>query len=123
MADRAWFDWEGAVVAVDAVRKYRDLTWKAVGSEAGIAPSSLSRFRGGDGLSVDSLVSIMGWAELRVDQFVVDGGEPDSLTGVLELMQRDETWTPEGRRAVLPILVEVYTQFKRLDESGHFHRQ
>ena len=64
------FNFAGLASAVNVVRKQRGLTWAEVSEGAGVSASSISRFRSvGAGLSVDSIIRLCNWGNLRFEDF------------------------------------------------------
>ena len=47
--------------ALDTVRRFRGITWRAIADETGLSPSTLSRLGQGADIDADALVSLLAW--------------------------------------------------------------
>lgn len=55
------FDAEGLALALDKKRTEKGMSWRAVGREAGVSPSTLSRLAADEHPDVRGLVSLLAW--------------------------------------------------------------
>ena len=62
---RTYFDLPAFHAALDAERQVRGLSWRQLGAEAGVAPSTLTRMGHGRHPDVDGLSALLAWASLR----------------------------------------------------------
>jgi transcriptional regulator with XRE-family HTH domain len=68
---RARLDVDRLVLALDAARSQRGLSWRTVAGEVGLSPSTLSRLRKGRRPDADALVAILDWLNMSAASFTL----------------------------------------------------
>jgi transcriptional regulator with XRE-family HTH domain len=112
---RPVFDFEGFYRALDATRASRNLTWKQVGAEARVHPSTLARMAQGKRPDADGLAALAAWSSLNPADFVTPAREQrtqgsESLARISQLLRRDERLSNEGAKALEEIVKAAYAQ-------------
>lgn len=64
--------------ALDAVRRERGLSWRALAGEIGVSPSLLSRLGNGLKPDTDGFATIVAWLKLPAEQFFDRDGDDNS---------------------------------------------
>jgi transcriptional regulator with XRE-family HTH domain len=115
---RGHFDLDAFHAALDAQRRGRRLTWKAVASQAGVSASTLTRMAQGRRPDVDGLAALASWAGLEPGDFIRnDGrrqnGRQEPLAAISTFLSSDPNLTPEGARAIDELVKATYERFRR----------
>jgi transcriptional regulator with XRE-family HTH domain len=112
------FDFEGFYRALDATRASRNLTWKQVGLEAQVNPSTLARMSQGKRPDADGLAALAAWSSLNPADFVTSSRkqrtqQSESLARISQLLRQDERLSSEGAKALEEILKAAYAQLAK----------
>lgn len=67
------FDPEALAIALDAQRLERGISWRQVGRETGVVPSSLTKLAYGQPIGLGSIVALLAWLdETDLKPYLVD---------------------------------------------------
>lgn len=116
MADRGSFDEVSFFAALDSVRLARSLTWKAVATEAGVSPSTLTRLAQGKRPDVDSLAALVDWAGLKADDFVIrihGKQKAEPLAMISTYLRADRSLSPEAAAAIDTVVKAAYEALRK----------
>ena len=69
------FDSEAFYASLNAARLSRQMTWKEVAEEAGVAASTLSRMAQGARPDVNGLAALLEWSNLKAEMFIPGAGK------------------------------------------------
>jgi transcriptional regulator with XRE-family HTH domain len=111
------FDSEAFYAALDAHRLAKQLTWKQVAEESGIAASTLTRMAQGKRPDVDGLAALLRWSGLKAESFIRDNSntEPETLAQMTALLRADPSLSTAAKRTLEGILHATYTGLKKGD--------
>ncbi len=108
------FDNEAFYAALNATRLSRQLTWKDVAAETGVAASTLSRIGHGAKPDVNGLASLLAWSNLKAESFIrgstVD--EADPLAKITALLRADPHLTPQSAQLMENIVTSTYDKLR-----------
>jgi len=107
------FDSRGFYSALAATVTARKVTWKHVGAETGISPSTLSRMASGRSPDAASLTALAAWAGLNPTDFLEGKSktaEPIAIVG--KLLRQDPNLDRQGAEALEAILQAAYERLK-----------
>lgn len=111
------FDAEGFYAALDSHRQSRNLTWKQVANQAGVAASTLTRMGQGKRPDVDGLAALASWSGLDVEDFyrpiasIAD--DPEPLAKITALLRADRNLSGESAKALEIMLKTAYQTMRR----------
>ncbi len=111
------FDAGGFYAALDGTRETKNLTWKQVAKEAGIAASTLTRMRQGKRPDINGLAALASWSGLDVKKFyrpvkkVLPETEP--LAEITALLRADRNLSGESARALETMIKSVYKHMRK----------
>ncbi|NND12971.1 MAG: hypothetical protein HKO10_03340, partial [Acidimicrobiia bacterium] len=57
---------------IDEARSNRDLTWKQISEEVGVATSTIRRFASASDAEADGVLALIGWLGVAPERFVID---------------------------------------------------
>ena len=107
------FDTQAFFSALNAAREARDITWKALASEAGVSASTLTRVGQGKRPDVDSFAALVAWAGLKPQDFIaVSSRESEPLAEISVLLRRDPHLNDEAATALDELLKATYKRLK-----------
>ena len=93
--------------AIDVTRTERGLTWRDVGAQVDIAPSTLTRIKGGALPNVEGFCSLLAWMGATADQFHdMPTRERNSLPEIMSLIY-DEPSFSGSQKTMLEALIKV----------------
>ena len=111
------FDTEGFYAALDGTRQAKNLTWKQVAMESGIAASTLTRMRQGKRPDIDGLAALASWSGLDVKKFYRPAEEArpkaEPLAEITALLRADRNLSGESARALETMLKSAYTHMRK----------
>lgn len=111
------FDAEAFYAALDAHRKSKDITWKKVAAETGVAASTLTRMGQGKRPDVDGLAALAGWSGLDANDFFrsKEGGnrKAEPIAQISALLRADRNLSGEGATALETMLVAAYETMRK----------
>lgn len=111
------FDAEGFYAALDSTRSARNLTWKSVATEAGVAASTLTRMGQGKRPDVDGLAALASWSGLDVREFYRPAGEirsdAESLAQITALLRADHNLSGESAQILETMLKLAYEHMRK----------
>jgi transcriptional regulator with XRE-family HTH domain len=109
------FDAEAFYAAVNAARLSRQMTWKDVAQETGVAASTLSRMGQGAKPDVNGLAALLKWSNLKAEMFIRgadDVGAP-AIAKITALLRADPSLTLENARIMEGIILSTYEKLRR----------
>lgn len=108
------FDSEAFYATLDAHRLAKQLTWKQVAEESGIAASTLTRMAQGKRPDVDGLAALLRWSGLKAESFIPGSSdaEPETLAQMTALLRADPTLSAGAKRTLENILHATYKGLK-----------
>ena len=109
------FDNEAFFSALNAERLSRQMTWKEVAEEAGVAASTLTRMGDGKNPDVNGLAALLAWSGLKADDFIEGAkGSPENYSQAVALLRA----MPDLSKPQLEMLVNILeTTYKTLKEQ------
>ncbi|MGC2411164.1 MAG: helix-turn-helix domain-containing protein [Stellaceae bacterium] len=112
---RDQFDSEAFYAALDAHRLAKQLTWKQVAEESGVAASTLTRMAQGKRSDVDGLAALLRWSGLKAESFILGStdAEPETLAQMTALLRADPTLSTQAKRTLENILHATYNGLKK----------
>lgn len=112
MTDR--FDSEAFYATLNAVRLSRQMTWKEVAEEAGVAASTLSRIGHGAKPDVNGLAALLAWSNLKAETFIrgTKSGEAEPLAKITALLRADPQLSPQSAELIENIVVSTYNKLR-----------
>jgi transcriptional regulator with XRE-family HTH domain len=111
------FDNEAFFSALNAERLSRQMTWKEVAEEAGIAASTLTRMGDGKNPDVNGLAALLAWSGLKAEDFIPDTSKENAekFSQAVALLRA----VPDLSKPQLDVLVNILqTTYKTLKEQG-----
>ena len=64
-------DVKALAAAIDTVARHRGISMRAVATETGLSPSSLTRIAGGQKPDADGLVTLLSWLNAKASAFTI----------------------------------------------------
>jgi len=115
---KAQFDSARFFRALDRQRQESRLTWRQLGRELGVSPSTFSRLARGRNPDVDTLVTLTKWLGTPADDFVVGdrGLGKSALAEIASLLRADPHLAPTDVEPLEEIMRVAYTRFRRSSE-------
>jgi transcriptional regulator with XRE-family HTH domain len=112
MTDR--FDNEAFYAALNAARLSKQMTWKDVAEEAGVAASTLSRIGHGAKPDVNGLAALLAWSNLKAEDFIrgVKEGEAEPLAKITALLRADPRLSSQNAQLMENIVVSTYNKLR-----------
>ena len=92
----------------------REVTWRELGRQTGITPSTLSRMAHGAWPDAAGLAALSAWANLNPADFVVkplDEARGDSLGAICTVLRSDPNLEPTAAQALEAIIGVAYARF------------
>lgn len=111
------FDTEAFYAALDSQREAKEMTWKGVGAETGVNPSTLTRMAQGKCPDAKGLAALLAWSGLSANDFMrgrPDGRrrEPETLAKITAVLRADASLSKESAIAIEQIVKAAYNRFK-----------
>jgi transcriptional regulator with XRE-family HTH domain len=116
MGKKGWFDSEAFYAALDGVRRGRNLNWKQVAAQSGVAASTLTRMAQGKRPDVDGLAALCAWSGLNADEFVRSDEEKPSvetLAMISTYLRGDRNLSPEAAKALDEVVKAMYDRLRK----------
>lgn len=109
------FDNEAFFSALNAERLSRQMTWKEVAEEAGVAASTLTRMGDGKNPDVNGLAALLAWSGLKADSFIEGAKKnPENFSQAVALLRA----VPDLSKPQLDVLVNILeTTYKTLKDQ------
>ncbi len=121
-ANRGHFNCDAFCVALDEIRRRKNISWKKVADETKVSASTLTRMGQGKHPDADSLTMLSAWSGLNPADFVTDENlrpkDPEALPKVMALLRADRTLSPEGIEAIQQLLTAAYKTFGQKASEG-----
>ncbi|MBL6935769.1 MAG: helix-turn-helix transcriptional regulator [Alphaproteobacteria bacterium] len=114
------FNAEGFYAALDGARQSKELTWKKVADQAGVAASTLTRMGQGKRPDIDGLAALASWSGLDVKSFyqpAVGDVQPEPLAEISALLRADRNLSGESVKAMETMLKSAYNTMRK-NRSG-----
>jgi len=114
---RTYFDLPAFHAALDAERQVRGLSWRQLGAEAGVAPSTLTRMGHGRHPDVDGLSALLAWANLPAELFIRASRRaserPETLVVVSSQLHSDPRLSHRDAAAISELVRVSYERLQR----------
>jgi len=109
---RKHFEFDAFLSAVEAERKARKMSWRQIGKETGISPSSLTRLAQGKRLDIDGLIALSSWAGVEMERYYtnerVEPAVSDTVHEMAALLRGDPNLTPQDAEHLENLLRSSY---------------
>jgi transcriptional regulator with XRE-family HTH domain len=109
------FDSDAFYAALNAVRLSRQMTWKDVAEEAGVAASTLTRMGQGSKPDVNGLAALLKWSHLKAETFIrgTSGKKKiEPLAEITALLRADPQLSKPSAKLIEDIVVTTYNKLK-----------
>lgn len=110
------FDADAFYAALNAERLSRQLTWKDVAEESGVAASTLSRMSQGAKPDVNGLAALLQWSHLKAEMFIPgsddDAREAEPIAKITALLRADPNLSTSNAKLIEDIVISTYTRLK-----------
>lgn len=109
------FDSEAFYAALNAARLSKQMTWKEVAEEAGVAASTLSRIGHGAKPDVNGLAALLAWSNLKAEDFIRGGAkeeEAEPLAKITALLRADPHLSAQNAQLIENIVVSTYNKLQ-----------
>ena len=108
-------DLETLVVALDAARKEKELSWRQVALEAEISASTLTRMQRGRRPDVDTFAALVSWLGVSADEFLTApaGGRRAPRSASVATLLRARKEMSAGAADALVDLLHAAERFRR----------
>lgn len=107
------FNIEAFYSALNATRLSRQMTWKDVAEESGVAASTLSRIGQGAKPDVNGLAALLSWSNLKAEMFI-SGNEADAepIARITALLRADPNLSDNNAKLIEDIVVSTYNRLR-----------
>jgi len=104
------FDTEAFFSALNSVRAKRELNWREVALQSGVAPSTLSRLSQGRNPDVNGLASLLVWSGLKAEMFVEGHSKAtvDPLFQITSLIRKDRALGKNSAKIMEDLVTSAY---------------
>jgi transcriptional regulator with XRE-family HTH domain len=111
------FDTEAFYAALDSQREAKGMTWKEVGAETGVNPSTLTRMAQQKSPDARGLAALLAWSGLSANDFMRGSAaglrrEPETLAKITAVLRADKSLSKESATAIEQIFKAAYNRFK-----------
>ena len=102
--------------ALEERRTSKNMSWRQLGRELGLSPSTFSRLGRGRRPDVETFVKLLAWLALPADSFVrggaptSPGAEQNTLGVIVAALRSDRTIPPAAAGAIEQLLRVAYAQ-------------
>ena len=112
MNDR--FDTDTFYAALNAARLSKQMTWKEVAEEAGVAASTLSRIGHGAKPDVNGFVALLAWSNLKAEDFIrgAKSEDAEALAKITALLRADPNLSTQNAQLIENIVISTYTKLR-----------
>jgi transcriptional regulator with XRE-family HTH domain len=108
------FDNDAFYAALNATRLGRQLTWKDVAEQTGVAASTLSRIGQGAKPDVNGLAALLKWSNLKAEAFIPNASQkkPEPIAQITALLRADPNLSKQNAKVIEDIVVSTYKQLR-----------
>ena len=108
------FDGESFFSSLNAARLSRQMTWKEVANETGVAASTLSRMGQGAKPDVNGLAALLKWSNLKAEMFIrgTENREAPSIAKITALLRADPQLSPNNAKLMEEIVMSTYNKLR-----------
>lgn len=109
------FDSDAFYSALNVVRLSRQMTWKDVAEEVGVAASTLTRMSQGKKPDVNGLAALLKWSHLKAETFIRGGvskKKAEPLAEITALLRADPNLSKPSAKLIEDLVVRTYNQLK-----------
>lgn len=112
------FDFQGFYQALNSTRESRQVSWKQVGEQAGVSPSTLARMSTNRRPDADGLAALSAWASLNPADFI-ERGQPrprrdtEPLARISKLLREDHRLSKASAKTLDDIVRAAYAQLAK----------
>jgi transcriptional regulator with XRE-family HTH domain len=108
------FDSDAFYAALNATRLSKQMTWKEVADESGVAASTLTRIGQGAKPDVNGLAALLAWSNLKLETFLRGprrkAAEP--IAEITALLRADPNLSKQNASIIEDIVVSTYNKLK-----------
>lgn len=98
--------------ALDAARRERGLSWRAVAHQAGVSPSTLTRLGDGKRPDVDGFAALVRWLGLPAERFFTGAEDEEAqgsvLAAISAYLRASKELTPEWAETIDAMIGAAY---------------
>jgi transcriptional regulator with XRE-family HTH domain len=98
--------------ALDAARRERGLSWRAVAHQAGVSPSTLTRLGDGKRPDVDGFAALVRWLGLPAERFFTgdenEAAQESMLAAISAYLHASKELTPEWAETIEAMIGTAY---------------
>ena len=109
-------DVESLYAALDTKRRGQNKSWREVGRDLGISPSTFTRLAQGRSPDVDAFATLLRWLGMTADQFMeprkAKATEPDPVVMFSTYLRADRSLSRPDAEALTDILQAAYKNLK-----------
>lgn len=108
------FNSEAFFAALNATRLSRQMTWKDVAGETGVAASTLSKIGQGAKPDVNGLAALLKWSNLKAEMFIPGTSKRDAapIAKLTALLRADPHLSPQNAKLMEEIVVSTYNRLR-----------
>lgn len=116
----ARFDTDAFFSGLNTVRARRELSWREVANQSGVAPATLSRLSQGKNPDVNGLASLLAWSGLKAEMFIPDQEESstDSLVQITSLIRKDRKLARNSARIMEDLVTSAYKSLSKPEDDN-----
>ena len=112
------FDETSFFRAVDRRRVSENLSWRELGRQLGLSPSTFSRLSRGHRPEIETFVKLLAWLKMPAEAFMIgtptdSAGEADALSIITAALRHDPNIQPEAIGPLEDIVRVAYNTFRR----------
>jgi transcriptional regulator with XRE-family HTH domain len=109
------FDSDAFYAALNAVRLSRQLNWKEVAEETGVAASTLTRMGQGKTPDVNGLAALLKWSHLKAESFIRGAAgkkKIEPLAEITALLRADPNLSKPSAKLIEDIVASAYNKLR-----------
>lgn len=111
------FDIEAFYATLDTQREQKEMNWKDVAAETGVAASTLTRMAQGKSPDAKGLAALLAWSGFAVEDFMASKPsgkrrEPEPLARITAVLRADTSLSKASAAAIEQILKAAYNRLK-----------
>jgi transcriptional regulator with XRE-family HTH domain len=104
--------------AVEERRRSEGVSWRQLGRQLGLSPSTFSRLARGRSPDVETFTKLLAWLDVSASTFITGANqgparEPDAMAVITAALRTDPKLSPEAAGALEEIMRVAYNRFRR----------
>jgi transcriptional regulator with XRE-family HTH domain len=107
---------DALVGALDSERKARGLSWRQLGKDAGVSPSTLTRMQQGKSPDVNTFTALTQWLNIPAERFFAErpaGKTPEDPVAVISTLLRGKKKMNQKAMTALQELINAAVKLSR----------